>query len=253
MDGPDDLIAALRHDPARTVLAFDFDGTLAPIVDIPADARAAPAIADLLKQLAVTYRTVAIISGRPVAFLAEQVPDGVELSGLYGLEARRDGEFVTRPGVDHWRAVVADAAQRADAMVIDGMTVEAKGLSITLHYRNRPAAAEDVRSLAADLGASTGLDQRDAKMSVELHPPVAADKGLALTELADGAVACCYVGDDLGDLPAFVALDALRRTGLATLAVAVATSEAPEALTEAADLVVDGPEGVVHLLERLLV
>ena len=60
-----------------------------------------------------------------------------------------------------------------------------------------------------------------------------------------------FVGDDVVDLPAFDALDELARKGLTTLRVAVRSSEAPEELLERADVIVDGPVGVLGLLEDL--
>jgi trehalose 6-phosphate phosphatase len=89
-------------------------------------------------------------------------------------------------------------------------------------------------------------------MSFELHPPIPADKGTALRELAQGLRAICFLGDDLGDLPAFAELDRLHDEGVATLRVAVRSEEAPPALLEAADVVVEGPEGAHELLQRFL-
>jgi trehalose 6-phosphate phosphatase len=88
-------------------------------------------------------------------------------------------------------------------------------------------------------------------MSVELHPPIAADKGTALEALTAGLSAVCYAGDDRGDLPAFDALDRLAAAGVHTLRVAVASPEAPPELVHRADLLVDDPGGVIDLLRRL--
>ncbi len=247
-----DLLAPLRAHPDRTALLFDFDGTLSPIVAEPADARPADGVIDVLARLAGSYRTVGIVSGRPVAFLAEYLPDTLALSGLYGLEWRRDGAVHVRPGVDRWRATVAEAVADAEASAIDGLFVESKGLSVTLHFRRRPRSAAAVTRLAGDLAARTGLEARPAKMSIELHPPVATDKGLAVRELAAGSGALLYAGDDLGDLPAFAALTELRAEGLDTVGVAVATAELPDSVRAAADAWVDGPGGLLGLLHALL-
>lgn len=109
-----------------------------------------------------------------------------------------------------------------------------------------------MRSWVADQAARTGLDGRAAKRSFELHPPIARDKGTVLVELADRLDPIAYVGDDLGDLPAFDALDRLARHGVSTLRVAVKSPETPTELLTRADLVVDGPAGVEALLEELL-
>lgn len=260
MDPLGDRLRPFTADPAATALLFDFDGTLAPIVPDPDDARPAPGVVGLLDALAARYGRVGVVSGRPVDFLVAHLPERVALSGLYGLESQVDGSRVDRPGVEPWRAAVAEVVARATAAAtgpdpapgLAGMRVEPKGLSVTLHYRTRPEIAEAVRALGADLAAATGLELRAAKMSVELHPPVDTDKGRAVRELAAGATAVLFVGDDIGDRPAFAALAGLRAEGVHTLGVAVATSELPDEVRAMADLVIDGSSGVVALLQGLL-
>ena len=88
-----------------------------------------------------------------------------------------------------------------------------KGLSVTLHYREHPEAADAVRAWAEGQAARSGLELRTAKMSIELHPPVATDKGAVVMGLAEGLDNVCFLGDDVGDLPAFAALDRLRDEG----------------------------------------
>jgi trehalose 6-phosphate phosphatase len=90
-------------------------------------------------------------------------------------------------------------------------------------------------------------------MTVELRPPMGVDKGTAVTEIVGTLVGAAYLGDDLGDLPAFTALDALARTGTcSTINVAVADPESPDELLAAADVVTDGPPGALRLLEWLV-
>jgi len=89
------------------------------------------------------------------------------------------------------------------------------------------------------------------KMSVELRPPIATDKGTVVAELSSGLAAVCFIGDDEGDMPAFAQLSSLRASGIVTLAVAVAGDETPSQLVAAADLSVDGPDGAVRFLELL--
>jgi len=86
---------------------------------------------------------------------------------------------------------------------------------------------------------------------IELRPP-GVDKGSALTGLAGerAARSVLFCGDDLGDLPAFAAVRALRADGVPGCAVASASAESPQ-VAAAADLVVAGPEGVVELLTAL--
>jgi trehalose 6-phosphate phosphatase len=208
----------------------------------------------ILGRLAEKYARVAVVSGRPVSFLLDRLGDvrGVILSGLYGLERARDGIIDVIPEAAHWRDVVKEVADAAEAAVPAGVGVERKGLAVTLHVRTAPQHAGWVEAWTADQALRTGLIAHPAKMSVELRPPVEADKGRVVTELAAGLDAVCFVGDDRGDLPAFAALADLAAEGVQTLAVAVSSEEAPPELLAAADVVVAGPEGALALLRALV-
>lgn len=246
------LVAPLRSRAESAALLFDFDGTLSPTVPDPADARPVSGAVELLEELADRYWRVAVVSGRPVSFLRQVLPSTLVMSGQYGLEL--EGAGLRPPGHDltHWREAVADAAERAAAAGIPAMRVEPKGASLTLHWREHPEIEPEVVALADELSEVTGLVCRPAKKSVELHPPVAADKGTALRHLCEGAEAALYVGDDLGDLPAFAALADLRAEGLLTVGIAVASAELPAPVRDAADATVDGAEGTIALLQALL-
>lgn len=228
----------------------DFDGTLSLVVDDPLAAVPLPRAVDVLERLAVRYARVAVVSGRPVAYLASHLGPGPELSGLYGLERMVAGEVVADPEADRWRPVVAEAVAAAAAAFPDHL-VEPKGLALTVHFRTAPELASAMASWAADEGRRTGLVVRPAKASIELHPPVAADKGTVVAELAAGLDAVCFLGDDVGDLPAFAALDQLAADGVHAVKVAVRTEESPPEVLARADVVVDGPTGALAVLEAL--
>lgn len=242
-----DPFAPFLGRPDRAGILTDFDGTLAPIVEDPAAARPLPGAVEVLRALAGRYAKVGVVSGRPVAFLRGLLGDDLWLSGLYGLETLDGGELLVAPEAERWRPVVVEATARAEADL--GAGVEPKGLSLTLHFRTAPEREPAVRAWAADEAARSGLVVRAAKASVELHPPVEADKGTVVTAAAVGLEAVCFLGDDVGDLPAFVALGAL---GIHAVRVAVATEETPPELVAHADVVVDGPEGALALLRGLL-
>jgi trehalose 6-phosphate phosphatase len=112
-------------------------------------------------------------------------------------------------------------------------------------------ALDRLRGPLADLAERTGLAVEPGRMVIELRPP-GSDKGQALRTLARArsAAAIMYCGDDLGDEPAFRAVAELRGEGLPGLAVCSGSTEVT-ALAELADLVVDGPDGVVALLDAL--
>jgi trehalose 6-phosphate phosphatase len=246
------VLDALRADPSRTALLLDFDGTLAAIVDDPEAARPLAGVPEVLADLARTYGRVAVVSGRPVAFLVEHLPPELDLVGLYGLERRIGGMLVEDPVAAAWRSTVDEVVEDARRTAGDGIDVEHKGLSLTLHVRRHPEQAEAALRWADDAAARTGLHARRAKMSVELHPPVEVDKGTVVEELVGDLTAVCFLGDDVGDLPAFAAVSRLVREGRAALRIVVDSPEATDEVRAAADLLVDGPEGALDLLRRLV-
>jgi trehalose 6-phosphate phosphatase len=241
----------LLADPEHAGLFCDFDGTLSPIVQRPEDARPLVGAAEALVALGGILGRVGLLSGRPVAFLEPFFPPPIVLSGLYGLEVRVGGARSDHPQAGAWREVVADVAATAHASAPEGMRVESKGLSLTLHYRGRPEIAEAVREWGAHQATRSGLRLRPAKMSYELHPPIVSDKGTALAELTEGLTAVAFIGDDIGDLDAFNALDAFAKAGVATVRVAVRGAEQAEALVSRADVLLDGPEGVLAVVDDL--
>jgi trehalose 6-phosphate phosphatase len=236
--------------PERTGIFTDFDGTLSAIVEDPASARPIPGAVEVLARLADRFARVAVISGRPVLFLAQHVgvSDRLLLCGLYGLERMQGGEPVTVPEAERWRVAIEAAVQRVRDEAPSGVTVEDKGLGMTIHFRAAPDAEEWAGSWAADEATRSGLVVHSARQSVELRPPVETDKGTVVSELADGLEAAYFVGDDIGDLPAFNAVHAMGNG----VAVAVRSSESPPELLAAADLVVDGPEGALEFLSGLI-
>lgn len=237
-----------------SAIFLDFDGTVAPIVDDPEAARPMEGVTQVLGRLVDHFGLVAVLSGRPVTFLVQWLPPEIHVSGLYGIESSVGGVRKDDPQAGAWREVVRDVASVSAGRGPAGMKVENKGLSLTLHYRTRPELAEAVEGWARGQAARSGLLVRPAKMSVELHPPIAIDKGTTLVKLCHEAEvrAACYLGDDVGDLPAFDALDRLADEGLHTVRVAVTGAETPPALTDRADVTVEGPAGAVALLRSLL-
>jgi len=247
----DDVLARFIGQPDDAAIIIDYDGTLAPIVDDPALALPLDGVADLLEQLADRYARVAVVSGRPLAFLLEVLPHSLILTGLYGLEALSGGQRFDHPQGGSWREVIDDVASLGEVRGPEGMLVERKGLSLTLHYRTHPEIEAQVGEWAAAQAARSGLRCRPARMSFELHPPIDVDKGTAVRNIAESIASVCYVGDDVGDLSAFDQLDEIDASGRRTLRVAVRSGESTPELLARADVVVDGPTGVRDLLQRL--
>ena len=136
----------------------------------------------------------------------------------------------------------------------EGTWIEDKGRSLAVHTRRaaEPDAALDLlRPRLERLAERAGLVTEPGRMVVELRPQ-GVDKGAALRglvhEVAAGSV--LYAGDDLGDLPAFDAVDDLREEGVPGVTVCSASDEVTE-VADRADLVVPGPGGLAEFLRGL--
>ncbi|MEM9522028.1 MAG: trehalose-phosphatase [Actinomycetota bacterium] len=236
--------------PARAGILLDFDGVLSDIAPTPDGAVPRPGIPDLLVRLHQQLGRVAIISGRPVTYLSPMIPDAIDIVGLYGLESRLAGSVGTVPEAEAWRPQIAQLV--GEAMATFGVSVvEPKGLSLTIHYRSDPDLEAPMGAWVETVAERTGAEARAAKRSFELHPPIDRDKGTAVIELGTGLDLVAYIGDDVGDLPAFDGLDGLAAQGVATVRVAVGSAEAPSDLLARSDHIVDGPAGAQALLTQL--
>ncbi len=236
------------------MVVVDFDGTLAPIVDDPAQARPLPGAVDTLGRLATRLRRVAVVSGRPVDFLRRHLPaDGPDVFGQYGLEHLEGGRVAILPAAREWTGAVAEAARTAEAALPD-LHVERKGeVAITLHWRRNRALEAEALALGARLTAEFGLAVQPGRLALELRPPLPVDKGTVAEELAGDAHAALVAGDDHGDVPFFDALDRLSSAGRLGhgLRVAVTSPEVPAALLARADHQVEGPPGLLAVLQEL--
>ncbi|GAA2514879.1 trehalose-phosphatase [Pilimelia columellifera] len=243
---------ALRDDPRGARLFFDFDGTLAAIAADPARVRPVAGAIAALTRLNELVGRVAIVSARPVRFLHDQFGGLVDLYGLYGLESFRDGRRHTHPEAERWRPVIADVAARAAEMMPPAQ-VEAKGLSVALHYRTTPGLADRITSWGRGRANELGLRCQPGRMVMELKPPIAYDKGDVVRAALGDASAAWFCGDDVADLRAFQALDerSAADPSFAALRVAVANPETGAELTDAADLTVSSPPALISLLDDL--
>jgi trehalose 6-phosphate phosphatase len=187
-----------------------------------------------------------VVSGRPLDFLQQvlEAPAGVSLIGLYGL-----GQV--GPDAGPWAGAITDAAAEAREDAPDGVYVEPKGLTVTLHWRNAPGAGPWAEGFARRQEEERGLRVYPGRLSLELRPPIDVDKGTVLRALASGMRALAVFGDDLGDLPAFDAAAELAAQGVPAIRVAVVDAESAPEVAANADVVVAGPAGAQALLERL--
>ncbi|ANH36981.1 putative glycosyl hydrolase [Nocardioides dokdonensis FR1436] len=260
--------AALVRAAADSVIGLDFDGTLAPIVDDPERAHIHPDAADVLVALAGQVRAVAVVTGRPARQALdlgglEELADAVHAAGKdlyvfgqYGNERWSSAQrriVSPRPpaGLASFERELPQVLRAADAA---DAWVEAKGLAVAVHTRrlaDPEAAFQRLEGPVGDLARAHHLVVEPGRSVLEVRSP-GMHKGQAVDALVSelGAGGFLYAGDDLGDVEAFEAVATHGQTGLATLLVAVSSSE-QQALVERADVVVAGPDEVLDLLREL--
>jgi trehalose 6-phosphate phosphatase len=203
---PVDLTRALDDAASapRLLVTSDFDGTLAPIVNNPLEARPLPKAADALAALSELPSTsVALISGRALSVLRELsgTPQAVHLVGSHGAEF--DTGFAHPVDEALLARITAELEAIADGR--RGVTVETKPASVALHVRNADPADGDA-ALAAARAASESWDAEltEGKAVLEFAV-ISTDKGEAIDILRtqnDASVAV-YFGDDVTDEKAF--------------------------------------------------
>lgn len=256
---------ALAAAAPEVLVGLDFDGTLSPIVDDPDRAVIHPDGPRVLTALASRVRAVVVVTGRPARQVvdlgdldrvADGLPDGARLvvMGQYGNE-RWDAssrEFTSPEPPAGLQAFRDELPRLLKAERAEGAYIEEKGLAVAVHTRRLPdpaAAFARLEEALADAAERHGLSLEPGRLVLEVRAP-GMHKGLALeTAVAEhDAGGVLFAGDDLGDLEAFEAVRALRDGGLPALLVC-SGSEEQEALAELADVVVDGPGGVLDLLD----
>ncbi|MCK0176851.1 trehalose-phosphatase [Mycolicibacterium sp. F2034L] len=243
---PDDLRGALDAVAVlpRLLIACDYDGTLAPIVSDPRDARPLPRSAAAVEALtALPDTAVALVSGRALAVLKELsgVSDAVHLVGSHGSEF--DTGFV-QPVDARAEALLAEILRTLDAIAGEypGVTTELKPASAALHVRN--AAPDDAAAAlhrAAEAAQAWDAQVTDGK-AVKEFAVIETDKGQAVDILRDqhDASAVVFLGDDVTDEKAF------RRMRGDDVGVKVGPGDT------AARYRVDEPQNVAEALEYLL-
>jgi trehalose 6-phosphate phosphatase len=262
-------LAALLDDPMQALLASDFDGVLAPIVDDPDTAHVHPGAVAALSRVAARLRGVAVVTGRPAA-------QAVSLGGFEGADGLADLVILGQYGVERWDAAsgevsapepppgIEPARRRVPGLLaelgLDDAQVEDKGRALALHVRRLPnpdEALERLRQPVAELAAEHDLHVEPGKHVFELRAS-GFDKGDAIRTLLEesGATTVVYLGDDVGDIPAYDAVEAHRngggqRHGLLIWSESDESPAAARALGHRADLVVPGPDGVIAWLEQL--
>ncbi len=256
------LLQPLRAEPGRAAILTDVDGTLAPIVERAGEAAVPAAAREVLAALSERFGLVGCVSGRRAEEARRLVGlDEIAYAGNHGLELLLPGDDSpqTDPSVagqEHAAAEFLDGLDRG-ALGAAGLRREDKGPIQALHWRGADdeAHAEGQAHEIAVAAGHTGLEPRWGRKVLELRPPGGGGKDAAVASLLAGEKLdrAAYAGDDRTDLDAFRRLRELREEGgLETaVCVGVVSPEAPPELPEDSDLIVDGPEEWLSILQWL--
>jgi trehalose 6-phosphate phosphatase len=194
------LAAVLRRGP---LLGFDFDGTLAPIVTTPAQARISRSVSDKLRRLSARL-PVAVVSGRSIADLGTRLDFTPHyVVGNHGAEFSAEDAARDSTRLDDARRLLA---AHGEALARWGVVLEDKGLSLALHYRlsrSREQACEAIRQALRPIEGEYRTFA--GKMVENIVPADATDKGGAMHALARHCGASCafFIGDDVNDEAVF--------------------------------------------------
>lgn len=231
-------IERLRAAFPDLLVALDFDGPIAPIVDEPDSSRPVASALPTLSRLAGLGVHIAIVTGRDVETLLRlsglrDIPD-LQVMGVHGAQRWADGvltQIEPPPAMHTLRRALPGLVSRVDG----DLWIEDKELSLVVHARRSRAPARSLahlRALIVDCVDAEEIGIHDGKLILELRVP-GIDKGGALETLLDDLCpsTALFAGDDYGDLPAFAALRAWsKRTERTSLGVAVGDLDAARAV-----------------------
>ncbi|MEL7235153.1 MAG: trehalose-phosphatase, partial [Chloroflexota bacterium] len=168
----------------RIGVISDVDGTLSPIVDNPADATIHQPSKDTLTAMLDMDRVLlAFISGRGAKDIFDRVDiKGPIYVGNHGMEQYTGGTLQVNARVTAYRAKLEELLTAAESLMVEGMEIEDKGPTASVHYRrtaNPEQAAAALKPKLTDLASQHGIDLHSGKMVFELRPPLEINKGTA--------------------------------------------------------------------------
>lgn len=237
------LLAFVDH---RTLIITDFDGTIAPIVALPDQARAHPDAAVALSRLAGAVGGVLILTGRTRPALLRawggELPRGVRALCNYGADDPDHPMVMGLASIAALRDAIVESA------LPDGVLIEPKGTSLALHTRScrdPQLALAEVRAIIEPIASVLDLDIQQGRDVIDVgirHGGKPATVARLLRERACSGV--LMFGDDHSDLDAF---DVLAASIVPSLTVGVLNPEVPD-VEQRSDLVVSSPDEVIALM-----
>lgn len=249
---PDRLQAIAANLPGA-VIALDFDGTLAPIVEDPEMSRPFPGVINTLSSLIDAGAHISVVTGRDALTVLRlggfRNLRGLTIHGLYGAETWHDGKLVTLEEPSGFAVLKAQLPERLPS----GVWLEDKRLSLTLHTRQAVdpgAELSRLREWVPPMARKVGLETHLGKYVLEIRIPGLSKATAVNALLSSSTTAALYAGDDLGDVPAIRAVAQwARRTGRPACTVAVGSLSA---LLSEVDTWVASPSELADVLRSLL-
>lgn len=254
-------IAVLQHAPAA--LLTDIDGTISPMARTPDEAFVLPKAKDALDRLREQIDLVGIVTGRS-ATVGEALVGlpGLIYVGNHGMEWTEGGRLTHNIAAAAWtdavRESLVEMTEQATAAGIDqGLVVEDKGLSGSIHYRLAPDVARTqfiLLGIAISVAERFGLRVTEGRMVLEIRPPVKISKGTAVADLVKerGIKGIIFLGDDVTDVDAFIAVRQARENdGVKGLRVGILSAETPQSVLDESDQTISGVTTCAELLAAI--
>lgn len=245
---------ALRLSPFG--LITDVDGTISKTAPTPEQAKVSPLCRQYLSILCNHLALVAAISGRPAVEVKNMIDiDGMVYIGNHGMERWEEGHSeYTKEAQDYPEIIKAIIKELSPLLSIEGVSIEDKGITATIHYRLCPepeSAKKQILTMIENLPQTKKLRIAQGRMAIDLLPPIEVSKGTATLSLIQeynlkGGI---YLGDDLTDIDAFRAIHtASRDLDFHGFAIGIISKEMPDRLVAEADFTLNGVSDVEHFL-----
>ena len=257
-----DHLDVIREALKRSPFGFitDVDGTISQTAPTPQQAGVTPLCRRYLSALCNHLALVAAISGRPAVQVKNMINiDGMVYIGNHGLERWVGGhsEFI-KDAQDYPPVIEAVAKELSPLLSIEGLSIENKGVTASIHYRLCPEpqlAKRDILTAIENSPHARNLRiMQESKYAINLIPPVKVNKGTATLDLIQeynlqGGV---YLGDDITDIDAFRAIHtACRDLDFQGFTIGIISQEIPEKLAKEAGLTLKGVADVERFLKWL--
>lgn len=254
----DQVVQVLRRCPSG--LFTDIDGTISQVARVPSEAFIAESARDSLRTLGSAISIVGAITGRGAEDAAGMLGlDGTVVIGNHGYERLHAGERLIHPSALGSRASVSACTAAIAGIVettprLSGVVVENKDLSASVHYRlleDQGHTVDLLKQLVQSIAELHELKVTEGKLVIEIRPRAVVNKGTAIHDISMelGLAGVVYLGDDITDVDAFRALETLISPEVATLSVGVVSAETHAVVLDSADVLIDGVDGCVALLE----